>query len=87
MTFFRTPRALITLLNPTQTFTQESGNWRALPIRSQEEFEQGKFGGEGEQHPHSIARCLNVPDRIYLSHDVGGAWKSTDAGETWEKRL
>ncbi len=70
-----------------QGLAQEPGNWRVLPIRSQREFEQGKFGGEGEQHPHSIARCLNVPDRIYLSHDVGGAWKSTDAGETWQKCL
>ena len=67
--------------------TRAQNNWRPLPIRSQQEFEQGLYGGEGEQHPHSIARSLNHPDYIYLSHDVGGAWKSTDAGETWQKCL
>ena len=63
----------------------ETGKWRTLPIRSQQEFEQGLPGGEGEQHLHSIARCLYHPKYIYLSHDVGGAWKSIDAGETWHK--
>ncbi|MBN1558730.1 T9SS type A sorting domain-containing protein [candidate division KSB1 bacterium] len=66
---------------------QENGHWRALPIRSQQEFQQGLMGGEGEQHPHSIAHCLNHPDHIYLAHDVGGAWKSSDAGDTWQKCL
>jgi len=74
---------LSTLILPAQN----NENWRVLPIRSQQEFEQGAFGGEGEQHPHSIARCLNHPDYIYLSHDVGGAWRSSDAGETWHKCL
>ena len=59
--------------------------WRPLPIRSQQEFEQGMPGGEGEQHPHSIAGSLFHPDHIYLSHDVSGCWRSNDAGETWVK--
>ncbi len=63
------------------------GNWRPLPIRSQHEYNQNLYGGEAEQHPHSIARSLNHPDYIYLSHDVGGAWRSTDAGDTWQKCL
>jgi hypothetical protein len=58
-----------------------------LPIRSQEEFESGAAGGEAEQHPHSIARSLYYPDRIYLSHDVGGCWRSEDGGESWMKCL
>ena len=62
-------------------------SWKVLPIRSQQEFATGAFGGEGEQHPHSIARCLNHPEYIYLSHDVGGSWRSTDNGETWNKNL
>lgn len=61
--------------------------WRPLPIRSQQEFKQGLPGGEGEQHLHSIARCLNYPNVIYLSQDVSGCRRSSDAGETWEKTL
>ncbi len=66
---------------------QPASNWRPLPIRSQQEFQQGLAGGEGEQHPHSIDRCLHHPQTIYLSHDVGGAWKSTDGGDSWQKCL
>ena len=62
-------------------------SWKLLPIRSKVEFDQGKMGGEGEQHPHSIARCFQHPEYIYLSHDVGGSWRSTDSGNTWEKNL
>lgn len=61
--------------------------WRVLPVRSQEEFEQDKYGGAGEQHPHSIARCFQHPEHIYLSQDVGGTWRSTDNGQTWKKNL
>jgi photosystem II stability/assembly factor-like uncharacterized protein len=61
--------------------------WRVLQIRSKIEFEKTLPGGEGEQHPHSIARSLNNPDYIYLSHDVGGCWRSVDAGKVWEKTL
>jgi photosystem II stability/assembly factor-like uncharacterized protein len=59
--------------------------WKVLPIRSQKEYQQGKFGGAGEQHPHSIARCYQHPEYIYLSHDVAGSWRSTDSGNTWQK--
>ncbi|MBN1999651.1 T9SS type A sorting domain-containing protein [candidate division KSB1 bacterium] len=66
---------------------KQTGNWRPLPIRSKQEFDLGLPGGEGEQHPHSMTRCLNFPETVYLSHDVGGAWKSTDGGDTWNKCL
>ena len=59
--------------------------WRVLPIRSQQEFELGRKGGEATQHLHGIARSLSDPNRIYWSHDVGQVWRSTDAGETWGK--
>ncbi len=61
--------------------------WRVLPIRSKEEFKKGLIGGEAEQHPHSIARCFSHPEFIYFSHDVSGAWRSTDSGITWQKTL
>ena len=80
---------LIVLLICTMSKNQLSAQdgWRVLPIRSKQEFQQGLPGGEGEQHPHSITRCLNHPDVIYLSHDVGGAWRSIDGGDTWQKCL
>jgi len=77
--------ALILLQFASNNITAQQ--WRVLPIRSKIEFENNFPGGEGEQHPHSIARSLNNPDYIYLSQDVGGCWQSTDAGETWQKTL
>lgn len=65
----------------------DKNTWRVMPVRSIEEFEADAFGGEGEQHPHSIARSLNHPEYIYLSHDVGGSWRSTDNGDSWRKNL
>jgi photosystem II stability/assembly factor-like uncharacterized protein len=61
--------------------------WRILPIRSKDEYDKGMIGGEAEQHPHSIARCLLHPEFIYFSHDVSGAWRSKDSGNTWQKTL
>jgi photosystem II stability/assembly factor-like uncharacterized protein len=61
--------------------------WRLMPIRSEQEFKEGRIGGEATQHPHSIARCLSNPDVIYISHDCCQVWRSTDAGRTWRKSL
>jgi len=61
--------------------------WRVLPIRTQWEFENGKIGGEGEQLLHGMARSLSDPNVIYWSQDVAGPWKSTNAGESWQKTL
>ncbi len=63
------------------------GRWRVLPIRSEAEYRLGRRGGEAEQHPHGIARSLSDPNVIYLSHDVGGAWRSEDGGVSWRKTL
>jgi len=65
----------------------EAVEWRVMPVRTRDEFLQGKFGGEAEQHLHSIARCLNHPEVIYISHDVTGIWRSIDSSETWKKAL
>ncbi|MBW2523215.1 MAG: hypothetical protein JRI23_03530 [Deltaproteobacteria bacterium] len=64
-----------------------TGGWRVLPIRSEQEFQQGLSGGEAEQHPHGIARSASNPDVLYLSHDVAGSWRSDDGGDTWHHSL
>ena len=61
--------------------------WRSLPIRSEEEYNQGAIGGEGMQHPHGIARCFYHPETIYISHDASSVCKSIDSGESWIKCL
>ncbi|HBL77173.1 MAG TPA: hypothetical protein DD458_18245 [Prolixibacteraceae bacterium] len=61
--------------------------WRVMPVRSEAEFKLGDVGGEGEQHMHSIARCYNRPNVIYLAHDVCQVWRSGDGGASWDKCL
>lgn len=63
----------------------QTNEWRVMPIRSAEEYNLGWIGGEAEQHPHGIARCLSHPNVIYFSHDIGAAWRSDNAGRTWRK--
>jgi len=65
----------------------QNENWRVMPIRSEEEFREGKIGGEGYQHLHGISRCRFNPNVIYLSQDCANVWKSNDAGTTWKKVL
>jgi photosystem II stability/assembly factor-like uncharacterized protein len=72
---------------PSLEKAKPAGRWRVLPIRSEEEVNLGLKGGEAEQHPHGMARSIADPDIIYLSHDVGGVWRSRDGGETWAKAL
>lgn len=66
---------------------QASPQWRVLPIRSQQEYDLGLFGGENTQHNQGIARSASNPDVIYLSHDCGQVWRSTNSGATWQKCL
>lgn len=84
-TSWKTALVFAALLPVDFLLAAEGSPWRVLPIRSREEFEGGKIGGESEQHLHGIARCLAHPDAIYLSHDVGQVWKSSNSGETWRK--
>ena len=69
------------------TYSADFDGWRVMPVRSQEEYNLGETGGEGEQHMHSIARCYNHPNIIYLAHDVCQIWRSSDGGVTWDKSL
>jgi len=61
--------------------------WRVMPIRSQEEFNLGRIGGEGEQNMHGLARSLSNPNIIYASQDIAGPWKSINGGESWRKLI
>ena len=79
--------SIFVIISTRSIAQQGDTTWRLLPIRSIEEFNMDAFGGEGEQHPHSLSRCYQHPEYIYLSHDVGGSWRSTDNGDTWEKNL
>ncbi len=72
--------------NTTSSDPSLSG-WRALEVRSEEEYRQGMTGGEAEQHCQGIARSRSNPDIIYLSHDCGQVWRSGDSGATWRKPL
>ena len=59
--------------------------WRSLPIRSIEEYNSGKEGGEGEQFFLGFSRCLTNANYIYAGQDVCGTWRSIDGGNTWRK--
>lgn len=78
---------LIARINATGQNPVIYDGWRVMPVRSQEEFNLGEVGGEGEQHMHGIARCYNHPNVIYLAHDVCQVWRSGDGGVTWDKCL
>jgi len=78
---------ILTFILSTGSYTSDFDVWRVMPIRSEEEFNLGMIGGEATQHMHGIARSASNPDIIYTAHDCGQVWKSTDAGETWEKPL
>jgi photosystem II stability/assembly factor-like uncharacterized protein len=67
--------------------TSEFDGWRAFPLTTQEEYENGLKGGAAEQHNQGMARSVSDPDTIYLSHDCGQIWRSRDGGETWEHPL
>jgi hypothetical protein len=81
----RLPLAIISFLLASDPLAAAVADWKVLPIRSKEEFDLGRIGGESEQHLHGIARCLGHPERIYLAHDVGQTWKSTNGGGSWRK--
>lgn len=61
--------------------------WRAMPIRSETEYEAGMVGGEAEQHMQGMARSPSNPEIIYLSHDCGQVWRSRNNGDSWQKTL
>ncbi len=62
-----------------------AADWKVLPVKSEAEFNDGQVGGPGFQLFMGIARCAGNPDWIYMSHDEGNIWRSTDGGESWQK--
>ena len=66
---------LLALLLATATGAQPLPQWRTLPVRSQQEFNQRIVGGENTQHMQGVARSLSNPDIIYMSHDVAQLWQ------------
>lgn len=62
----------------------DDGEWRVMPIRSEEEAIAEAFGGEGEQCMHAAARSYENPDYIYAAQDVTGVWRSSDGGYNWQ---
>src|SRR3989344_6544441 len=70
--------------------SQNSGtntDWQKMTIRSKNEWDKGEMGGESEQFMRSIRGAPSDPNVVYAGHDVGGMWKSSDAGETWKQCL
>jgi len=65
----------------------DRNKWRPMPIRTEWEFNNGLYGGEGEQLFHGIARSRDNPDYVYLNEDVDASWRSTDGGKTWKKSM
>ncbi len=79
--------AMASLALPQVAHGQQLPQWRVMPIRSQEQFEQRIIGGENTQHMQGVARSASNPDVIYMSHDVAQTWRSDDAGLNWIKPL
>jgi hypothetical protein len=69
----------------TQDFGLDNTAWVPFPVRSREEVNKGWVGGEGLQHSQGIARSRSNPNVIYLAHDCGQIWRSSNAGESWNK--
>ena len=82
---------ILTLILSTAVFkysyASDFDGWRVMPIRSEEEFELGMIGAEAGQHMHGTARSPSNPDIIYMSHDCGQVWKSTNGGDSCKKTL
>ncbi|NJL31584.1 MAG: hypothetical protein HC898_08105, partial [Phycisphaerales bacterium] len=71
--------------------TQDSGqpgkgiNWQPVPFITAEARAQGvKVGGEGAQWPQSIDVDEVDGTFVLFATDVGGIWRSLDAGRTFE---
>ncbi len=62
-------------------------SWRAVIVKSQNDYETGRLPGEGMQYPRSMVRSYSDPNYIYWAHDCGPGWRSKNAGETWERFL
>jgi hypothetical protein len=64
-----------------------ANTWRAVIVKSQNDYETDKLPGEGMQFPRSMVRSYSNPEYIYWAQDCGQGWRSRDGGETWERFL
>ncbi|MEM6332866.1 MAG: hypothetical protein AAF823_05945 [Planctomycetota bacterium] len=61
------------------------GPWQPIPYLTAEHREAGvQIGGEGAQWPGDIAIDRTDGRLILFVTDVGGLWRSTNQGQTWE---
>lgn len=60
-----------------------SGHWEPVPLVAGEFRKPGQIGGEGAQWPRSLA-VDPTGKTVMLGIDVGGIYRSLDAGNRWE---
>ncbi|MEM1011935.1 MAG: hypothetical protein AAGI46_06900 [Planctomycetota bacterium] len=61
------------------------GPWQRVPWVSQEHRDAGvRIGGEGAQWPGDLAIDQTDGSLMVFATDVGGLYRSTDQGKTWE---
>jgi len=63
--------------------TKVSGHWEPVPLVAAEHRKPGQIGGEGAQWPRSLA-VDSTGKTVLLGIDVGGIYRSLDAGNRWE---
>ena len=61
--------------------------WRRLIVRTEEEFDLGRYGGGGKQHMRAGARSPSDPERIYFWVDIAHSYRSDDSGGWWHTPL
>ncbi|NJK87896.1 MAG: hypothetical protein HC906_19960 [Bacteroidales bacterium] len=63
--------------------TLKSQKWERMPMVSKTLQDAGNMGGEGGQWPRGIYYSSD-PDFLMIAIDVGGLYRSLDAGNTWQ---
>ena len=60
--------------------------WTNIPLVSSELLNKGLIGGEGGQWP-LVLSSSNDGKYLFYGTDVGGIYRSTDKGKTWDKSM
>jgi photosystem II stability/assembly factor-like uncharacterized protein len=58
--------------------------WEYAALASQAQRDAGLTGGEGGQWPQALVIDNSKGDIMLYGSDVGGIWRSTDGGNSWE---